>query len=98
MLFFSCLEQVETTNNADIEKARNWFDQNKHILSKVPDDPSVRGSSFFQKTPNWNKSKVHISKSGLKSIEVSLDYETFLIPSETELKSSKVNSLLNVAI
>ncbi len=83
ILIFSCQQNEIVQTSTDIERAKNWFQQNEANLSKKFSNFSARQSSQIAKTPDWTKSKVHTTSNGIKSVEVALDYETYLVLSNT---------------
>lgn len=96
-MFFGCQQNEIVQTSTDIERAKNWFQQNEANLSKRLSNFSARSTSPISKTPDWSKSKVHTTENGMKSVEVALDYETYLVLSDTEPEAKKpnvINSML----
>jgi hypothetical protein len=93
LFIIGCQEFETIENNSDIEKAKSWFQLNEVYLSKPVGHTTARSQTPIKKVPDWNKSKVHTSKNGMKAVEVVLDYETLLILSDAEIESANPNVL-----
>lgn len=97
LVLFCCQENViNSTNINDIENARNWFEKNKTHLSENSSSSNFgKINANTPKIPDWNKSKVHSLKNGLKMVEVNLSYDTYLLFSDSEQRMPSSNQVLN---
>ncbi len=99
LLLFGCQDNEIFTNDNDISKAQSWFEQNKNGLDSKISNPANREGVVIKKTPDWSQSKIHVDKYGVKSIEVALEYDTYLFFAESNNKIKRgtpnvLNSML----
>ena len=99
-IVLSCHEEDAIKRDGDIEKAKTWFLQNEANLSSLlKQDASGRDRTIkFEKRPDWKKSKVHETSNGNKAIEVVLDYNTYLMPSDKTPQSGRPNMLSSMLL
>lgn len=102
-LILGCQDNMLNTVNSDITNARNWFERNEHVLlNPTTKNESTRTGIKFTKSPDWNQSKVHQMKNGSKAIEVRLNYDNYLIYSDSntipQSEPNVINSMILVEI
>jgi len=100
LIFTNCQEGELFKEDDAIEKAKAWFERNEALLRSRNSSKGRTGSSnFFEKHPDWSKSMVHNTSNGFTAVEVGLEYDNYLIVTESELTNTSdrpnvINSLI----
>lgn len=103
VLLLGCQENEFKVVDPNIADAKKWFENNNQKLNQSLNKyQSARAISNFTKSPNWNTSKVHQLKNGIKAVEVILNYENYILFSDSEImdksKPNVINSLMLIEV